>query len=89
MSKNAQHSDVFEGHKKLEKNVTLLGAATLLVRGLAFVEADAGIVLLDRKKAAAFWAAAVVLGLNVASDCVKPPVVAPKSTRSTSAVMIR
>jgi len=31
MSKNAQHSDVFEGHKKLEKNVTLLGAATLLV----------------------------------------------------------
>lgn len=31
MSKNAQHSDVFEGHKKLEKNVTLLAAATLLV----------------------------------------------------------
>ncbi len=31
MSKNAPHSDVFEGHKKLEKNVTLLGAATLLV----------------------------------------------------------
>ena len=31
MSKNAPHSDVFESHKKLEKNVTLLGAATLLV----------------------------------------------------------
>ena len=31
MSKNAKHSDVFESHKKLEKNVTLLGAATLLV----------------------------------------------------------
>ncbi|PLK25225.1 cytochrome-c oxidase, cbb3-type subunit II [Porphyrobacter sp. TH134] len=31
MSKNAPHSDVFEGHKKLEKNVTLLAAATLLV----------------------------------------------------------
>ena len=31
MSKNAPRSDVFEGHKKLEKNVTLLGAATLLV----------------------------------------------------------
>ena len=30
MSKNAPHSDVFEGHKKLEKNVTLLAAATLL-----------------------------------------------------------
>ena len=29
MSKNAPHSDVFEGHKKLEKNVTLLAAATL------------------------------------------------------------
>ena len=31
MSKNAPHSDVFEGHKKLEKNVTLLSVATLLV----------------------------------------------------------
>ena len=31
MSKNAPHSDVFESHKKLEKNVTLLGAATLVV----------------------------------------------------------
>ncbi|HSF12394.1 MAG TPA: cytochrome-c oxidase, cbb3-type subunit II [Erythrobacter sp.] len=31
MSKNAPHSDVFEGHKKLEKNVTLLAAATLAV----------------------------------------------------------
>jgi cytochrome c oxidase cbb3-type subunit 2 len=31
MSKNAKHSDVFEGHKKLEKNVTLLAAATLAV----------------------------------------------------------
>lgn len=30
MSKNAKHSDVFESHKKLEKNVTLLAAATLL-----------------------------------------------------------
>ncbi|AUX69218.1 cytochrome-c oxidase, cbb3-type subunit II [Porphyrobacter sp. HT-58-2] len=30
MSKNAPQSDVFEGHKKLEKNVTLLAAATLL-----------------------------------------------------------
>jgi cytochrome c oxidase cbb3-type subunit 2 len=31
MSKNAPHSDVFESHKKLEKNVTLLAAGTLLV----------------------------------------------------------
>ena len=31
MSKNAQHSNVFESHKKLEKNVTLLAAATLAV----------------------------------------------------------
>lgn len=31
MSKNAKHSDVFESHKRLEKNVTLLAAATLLV----------------------------------------------------------
>jgi cytochrome c oxidase cbb3-type subunit 2 len=31
MSKNAQHSDVFESHKKLEKNVTLLAAGTLAV----------------------------------------------------------
>lgn len=31
MSKNAPKSDVFESHKKLEKNVTLLAAATLLV----------------------------------------------------------
>lgn len=31
MSKNAKHSDVFESHKKLEKNVTLLAAATLAV----------------------------------------------------------
>ncbi|MFN9633599.1 MAG: cbb3-type cytochrome c oxidase subunit II, partial [Erythrobacteraceae bacterium] len=31
MSKNAPHSDVFEGHKRLEKNVTLLAAGTLLV----------------------------------------------------------
>jgi cytochrome c oxidase cbb3-type subunit 2 len=31
MSKNAPHSDVFESHKKLEKNVTLLSVATLLV----------------------------------------------------------
>ncbi len=31
MSKNAAHSDVFESHKKLEKNVTLLAAATLAV----------------------------------------------------------
>ncbi len=31
MSKNAPHSDVFESHKKLEKNVTLLAAATLVV----------------------------------------------------------
>ncbi len=31
MSKNAQHSDVFEGHKRLEKNVTLLAAATFAV----------------------------------------------------------
>lgn len=31
MSNNAPHSDVFEGHKKLEKNVTLLAAGTLLV----------------------------------------------------------
>ncbi len=31
MSKNAPHSDVFESHKKLEKNVTLLAAATLAV----------------------------------------------------------
>jgi cytochrome c oxidase cbb3-type subunit 2 len=30
MSNNAAHSEVFEGHKKLEKNVTLLAAATLL-----------------------------------------------------------
>ena len=31
MSKNAQPSGVFESHKKLEKNVTLLAAATLAV----------------------------------------------------------
>lgn len=31
MSNNAPHSDVFESHKKLEKNVTLLAAGTLLV----------------------------------------------------------
>jgi cytochrome c oxidase cbb3-type subunit II len=31
MSKNAPQSDVFESHKKLEKNVTLLAAATLAV----------------------------------------------------------
>lgn len=31
MSKNAAHSEVFESHKKLEKNVTLLAAATLAV----------------------------------------------------------
>jgi cytochrome c oxidase cbb3-type subunit 2 len=31
MSKHAPHSDVFESHKKLEKNVTLLAAGTLLV----------------------------------------------------------
>ncbi|TAD85403.1 MAG: cytochrome-c oxidase, cbb3-type subunit II, partial [Sphingomonadales bacterium] len=31
MSNNAKHSDVFESHKKLEKNVTLLAAGTLLV----------------------------------------------------------
>ena len=31
MSKNAPHSDAFESHKKLEKNVTLLSVATLLV----------------------------------------------------------
>ena len=31
MSNNAAHSDVFESHKKLEKNVTLLAAATLAV----------------------------------------------------------
>ena len=30
MSNNAPHSGVFESHKKLEKNVTLLAAATLL-----------------------------------------------------------
>lgn len=30
MSKNAPHSNVFESHKKLEKNVTLLAAATFL-----------------------------------------------------------
>jgi cytochrome c oxidase cbb3-type subunit 2 len=31
MSKNAAHSEVFESHKKLEKNVTLLAAVTLAV----------------------------------------------------------
>jgi cytochrome c oxidase cbb3-type subunit 2 len=30
MSKNAPHSGVFEGHKRLEKNVTLLAAATFV-----------------------------------------------------------
>jgi cytochrome c oxidase cbb3-type subunit 2 len=30
MSKNAPKNDVFEGHKRLEKNVTLLAAATLV-----------------------------------------------------------
>ena len=31
MSKNAPHSDVFESHKRLEKNVTLLSIATFVV----------------------------------------------------------
>lgn len=31
MSKNAPHSQVFESHKKLEKNITLLSVVTLLV----------------------------------------------------------
>ncbi len=31
MSKNAPHSDVFESHKRLEKNVTLLAVATFVV----------------------------------------------------------
>jgi cytochrome c oxidase cbb3-type subunit II len=31
MSKNATHSEVFEGHKRLEKNVTLLAVATFVV----------------------------------------------------------
>lgn len=31
MSKNAPHSQVFESHKKLEKNITLLSLVTLLV----------------------------------------------------------
>jgi cytochrome c oxidase cbb3-type subunit II len=31
MSKNATHSEIFEGHKRLEKNVTLLAVATFVV----------------------------------------------------------
>ncbi len=47
MSKNAQHSDVFEGHKRLEKNVTLLAAATFVVVAIGGIVEIAPVFWID------------------------------------------
>jgi cytochrome c oxidase cbb3-type subunit 2 len=47
MSKNAPHSDVFESHKKLEKNVTLLAAATFITVAIGGVVEIAPLFWID------------------------------------------
>jgi cytochrome c oxidase cbb3-type subunit II len=47
MSKSAPPSDVFEGHKKLEKNVTLLAAATLVTVAIGGIVEIAPLFWLD------------------------------------------
>jgi cytochrome c oxidase cbb3-type subunit 2 len=47
MSKNAPHSDVFESHKKLEKNVTLLAAATFVTVAIGGVVEIAPLFWID------------------------------------------
>jgi cytochrome c oxidase cbb3-type subunit 2 len=47
MSKNAPHSNVFEGHKRLEKNVTLLAAATFVTVAIGGVVEIAPLFWID------------------------------------------